>query len=212
MSADVAQAVEHYRELAPRYDHFTRRINRIRTAAIARLELRAGDTVLDAGCGTGWCFAQLASRIGTGGRLLAFDPSREMLEIARRRELPARPRIDLMLATAEEARLPQAPDAILFSYTHDLIRSRRALENLFGQARAGARVAATSTKLYGRLLFPANWYLRVTHRKYITNFDGFAQPWSVLAEYLDDFHVETNPFTQHYVATGRLRAAVAQEA
>ena len=207
MSADVDQAVAHYRELAPRYDHFTRRINRIRSAAIERLALAPGETVLDAGCGTGWCFDPLARKVGANGRIVAFDPSREMLEIARQRALAVRPRMDLMIATAEEVRLPHAPDAILFSYTHDLIRSRRALENLFAQARPGARVAATSTKLYGRLLFPANWYLRVTHRKYITNFDGFAAPWSVLAGYLDDFHVETNPFTQHYVAVGRLKAA-----
>ena len=205
MSADVEQAVAHYRELAPRYDHFTRRINRIRTAAIERLDLRAGETVLDAGCGTGWCFEQLARKVGAGGRLIAFDPSREMLEIAQARVLEVKPKMDLMIATAEEVRLPHAPHAILFSYTHDLIRSPRALENLFRQARPGARVAATSTKLYGRLLFPANWYLRVTHRKYITNFDGLAAPWSVLAGYLDDFHVETNPFTQHYVAVGRLK-------
>ena len=206
MSADVEQAVAHYRELAPRYDHFTRRINRIRTLAIERLDLHAGETVLDAGCGTGWCFELLARKVGAGGRLVAFDPSHEMMEIARARELPVKPPMDLMSAAAETVRLPYAPDAILFSYTHDLIRSRRALENLFSQSRPGARVAATSTKLYGRLLFPANWYLRVTHRKYITDFDGFAAPWSLLAGYLDDFHVETNPFTQHYVAFGRVKA------
>jgi len=101
--------------------------------------------------------------------------------------------------------LPAAPDAILFSYTHDLIRSSRALDNLFSQARPGARVAATSTKLYARWLFPANWYLRATHRGYITNFDGFAAPWSLLATRLDDFRVETGALTQHYVATGRVR-------
>jgi SAM-dependent methyltransferase len=204
-SADVERAVAHYRDLAPRYDRFTRRINRIRTIAIERLELRAGETVLDAGCGTGWCFEQLATRVGPGGRLVAFDPSPEMLDIARGRRLSVAPQLDLMLGTAETIRLPHVPHAILFSYTHDLIRSRGALDNLFGQARPGTRVAATSTKLYGRLLFPANWYLRMTHRKYITNFDGLAAPWSVLAGYLDDFHVETSPFTQHYVAVGRLK-------
>ena len=96
-------------------------------------------------------------------------------------------------------------DAILFSYTHDLIRSPAALANLLRQARPGARVAATSTKLYAPWLFPANWYLRWSHRAYITNFESFDAPWSLLAEYLDDFRVETGPFTQHYVATGRVR-------
>ena len=113
--------------------------------------------------------------------------------------------MDLLRTTAEDARLPAAADAVLFSYTHDLINSRTALDNLFGQVRPGAKIAATSTKLYARWLVPANWYLRVTHRGYITNFEGFEAPWALLATYLDDFRVDTGPFTQHYVATGRVR-------
>jgi ubiquinone/menaquinone biosynthesis C-methylase UbiE len=163
--------------------------------------------VLDAGCGTGWCFPHIAERVGPAGRIVAFDPSPEMLAIARTRLAgPDVAQVDLMCTTAEEAVLPATPDAILFSYTHDLIRSERALGNLLGQARPGARVAATSTKLYAPWLFPANWYLRYSHRGYITNFDSFAAPWSLLAEYLDDFEVATGPMTQHYVATGRVRA------
>ncbi|HEX4780612.1 MAG TPA: methyltransferase domain-containing protein [Usitatibacter sp.] len=201
--ADLGRAVSHYRDLAPRYDHFTRRINRIRERAIEALGLEPGDIVLDAGCGTGWCLPRLAERVGPSGRVLGFDPSPEMLAIAHAR--PGAQEAQLLEAAAETVRLPAAPDAILFSYTHDLIRSRAALENLFSQARPGARIAATSTKLYAPWLFPANWYLRVTHRGYITNFESFAEPWSLLAGYLEDFRVSTGPMTQHYVATGRVR-------
>ena len=206
--ADLQQAVAHYRELAPRYDHFTRRINRIRERAIDALRLEAGQSVLDAGCGTGWCFPRLASKVGPRGTIVAFDPSPEMLAVAHTR-LPASAlhRLHLIQAPAESVHLPAPVDAILFSYTHDLIRSRQALENVLSQAKPGARVAATSTKLYAPWLFPANWYLRATHRSYITNFESFAQPWSLLATYLDDFQVSTGPFTQHYVATGRVRSA-----
>lgn len=203
-TADLERSVEHYRSLAPRYDHFTRRINRIRMRTIEALRLAPGETVLDAGCGTGWCLPPLAARVGTSGRVIGFDPSPEMLEIARSRAV-GETRVDLLLATGEQARLPAPADAILFSYTHDLIRSPRALANLLAQARPGARVAATSTKLYAPWLFPANWYLRLTHRGYITNFEGFEAPWSLLAERLDDFHVDTAGWTQHYVATGRVR-------
>ncbi len=201
--ADLDEAVAHYRDLAPRYDRRTRRINVVRERAIAALRLRPGQTVLDAGCGTGWCFGALSAAIGAQGRVIAFDPSQDMLAVAGHRLVAAR--LDLIEATGENIVLPAAPDAILFSYTHDLIRSSRALDNLFSQARPGARVAATSTKLYARWLFPANWYLRATHRGYITNFDGFAAPWSLLATRLDDFRVETGALTQHYVATGRVR-------
>ena len=209
---DLGRALEHYRDLAPRYDRSTRRIDTIRLRAIEALGLRAGETVLDAGCGTGWCLPHLALGVSPGGEVLGFDPSAEMLAQARQRvarqAIPAR----LQQAAAESVRLPAAPDAILFSYTHDLIRSTDALENLFAQARPGARVAATSTKLYAPWLLPANWYLRVTHRGYITEFDGFAAPWSRMAGYLEDFLVRTGPFTQHYVATGRLRAQFAKKA
>jgi arsenite methyltransferase len=204
--ADLARAVEHYRELAPRYDHFTRRINRIRGRAIDALGLAPGETVLDAGCGTGWCVPALAMKVGSRGRVIGFDPSPEMLAIAHSRlDAQASQRVTLLENSAEKVVLPATPDAILFSYTHDLIRSRAALENVLRQARPGARVAATSTKLYAPWLFPANWYLRYSHRSYITNFDALEAPWSLLADYLDDFQVSTGPMTQHYVATGRVR-------
>jgi ubiquinone/menaquinone biosynthesis C-methylase UbiE len=204
-AAKVDESVAHYRDLAPRYDHRTRRINRIREEAIAALALQPGETVLDAGCGTGWCFPRLAEAVGASGHIVAFDPSPEMLAVARGRLPPGGVAMDVLLATGEQVRLPATPDAILFSYTHDLIRSRAALRNLFGQSRPGARVAATSTKLYAPWLFPANWYLRHSHRGYIGNFEGFAAPWSLLAELLDDFRVDTHGLTQHYVATGRVR-------
>jgi demethylmenaquinone methyltransferase/2-methoxy-6-polyprenyl-1,4-benzoquinol methylase len=209
--ADLGRAVAHYRGLAARYDHYTRRINSIRERAIAALRLRPGETVLDAGCGTGWCLQQMAKAVGPHGHAIGFDPSPEMLAIARELRLGGAlaSRVDLIHATAQEVRLPRPVDAILFSYTHDVIRSREALENLFAQARPGARVAATSTKLYARWLFPANWYLRISHRAYITNFESFDAPWSLLATMLDDFRVATGPFTQHYVATGRVRAQAA---
>jgi len=207
--ADLVRAVAHYRDLAPRYDHYTRRINAIRERAVDALALRPGETALDAGCGTGWCLQRLAQRVGNSGSVIGFDPSPEMLGVAQLRSASAGAPVFLLEAAGQEVKLPRAVDAILFSYTHDLIRSREALENLFAQAKPGARVAATSTKLYARWLFPANWYLRVTHRAYITNFDSFEAPWSLLATMLDDFHVSTGPFTQHYVATGRVRAQVA---
>jgi demethylmenaquinone methyltransferase/2-methoxy-6-polyprenyl-1,4-benzoquinol methylase len=211
--ADLNESLEHYRDLAPRYDRRTRFIDAIRDRTIAALGLQPGQTVLDAGCGTGWCIPRLARLVGSSGRVMAFDPSPEMLAVASGRGTQdSAPPIDLLLATAEDVVLPHPADAILFSYTHDLIRSRTALGNLLRQVRPGARVAATSTKLYAPWLAPMNWYLRVTHRGYITNFEGFEAPWSVLANYLDDFRVQTGPFTQHYVATGRVRSEFSQAA
>ena len=202
--ADLERSLEHYRLLAPGYDAATRRIDRIRERAIDALDLCRGETVVDAGCGTGWALPRIAARIGPTGHIVAFDPSPEMLARARQRSVGCP--VDFVEATGETVRLPRRADAILFSYTHDMIRSPAALANLFAQLAPGARVAATSTKLYARWLFPANWFVRWRPRGYITDFESFDAPWSLLAAQLDDFSVQTGPFTQHYVARGHVRA------
>src|SRR5215218_7763775 len=52
--------------------------------AVARLELRGDETVLDAGCGTGEVTATLLERLPQG-RVVALDGSQQMLDAARER-------------------------------------------------------------------------------------------------------------------------------
>jgi trans-aconitate 2-methyltransferase len=52
--------------------------------AVARLELRGDETVLDAGCGTGEVTATLLERLPRG-RVIALDGSQQMLDAARER-------------------------------------------------------------------------------------------------------------------------------
>jgi SAM-dependent methyltransferase len=47
-------------------------------------ELRAGDTVLDLGCGAGFDSSLAARRVGPGGKVIAVDFATEMIEKARR--------------------------------------------------------------------------------------------------------------------------------
>lgn len=63
---------------------FMGRPGRIRAAAVERLRLREGDTVLEVGCGTGRNFRHLQRAIGAEGRLVGFDYSGEMLAAANR--------------------------------------------------------------------------------------------------------------------------------
>jgi len=204
--ADLGRAIASYRALAPRYDARTHRIDEVRRRAIEALGLRPGDTVLDAGCGTGWCLGPLMALVGESGRVIAFDPSPEMLALARSRLDGAAARATFIESSGQTVALPAAPDAILFSFTHDLVCSAVALDNVLGQARPGARVAAVGTKLYAPWLFPANWIVRMRHRGYITDFASLGAPWAGLAARLDDFRLVAGPFTQHYIATGRVRA------
>ncbi len=128
-----------------------------------------------------------------------------MLALARARvRQHALDNVDLQAATGENALIPVPPDAILFSYTHDLIRSRIALQNIFRQARKGTRVVAASTKLFPPWFFVGNWYLRYTHRVTIKNFEGFDRPWSLLAEACANHSVKTTVPGSRYLFVGTL--------
>lgn len=50
--------------------------------------VRAGDRVLDVGCGTGVLARAAQSRTGTSGRVVGLDPNPGMLAVARRAEAP----------------------------------------------------------------------------------------------------------------------------
>ena len=161
--------------------------------------------MLDAGCGTGWCIPYLAHAVGAGGKVIGFDPSAEMLAIARHRLAQAGVNNALLLASdTVDIELPHAPHAILFSYTHDLLQSRAALDRVFAQAASGARVVACGTKRFPALLWPANVYQRYSHRHYITAFEGLNCPWALLATYLEGFRVDSVFPGNKYLASGRL--------
>jgi demethylmenaquinone methyltransferase/2-methoxy-6-polyprenyl-1,4-benzoquinol methylase len=206
MLADRARSVADYAQLAARYDRRTRLIDKVRRRAVAALALRAGETVIDAGCGTGFAFAPIEAGIGARGRLLAFDHSPELLGISRARVAQAGwGNVTLVQASAESARFDAPADALLFSYVHDILQSAAALDNLLGQAKPGARIALCSTKLWPWWGAPVNWYLRLTHLHYITNMENFERPWAKLAPRLADFRVQVQwPPGWRYLATGRV--------
>jgi len=54
-------------------------------AAMAALNPRAGEHVLDIGCGAGETSLELAAAVGPGGEVTGVDISRTLLEVARRR-------------------------------------------------------------------------------------------------------------------------------
>ncbi len=206
MNAHVDHAQQLYAALAPSYDDDTRFITGIRHQAIDALNLRPGETVLDAGCGTGWCLPMLSQQVGPAGKVIGFEPSPDMLALAAARVNRCMlANTQLLSASGDTVALDSRPDAILFSYTHDLIRSRTALARVLSQARSGTRIVATGTKLFPAWFLPGNWYLRYTHRVTITNFEGLERPWTLLAEYCEQHTVEVTVPGSRYLFTGTLR-------
>ncbi|ATW53020.1 class I SAM-dependent methyltransferase [Streptomyces peucetius] len=77
-------------------------------AAVGEVGLRAGDTVLDAGCGTGRALEPLRSAVGPAGTVLGVDLTPEMLRAAR---LAGRDRSGRLLL-ADVGRLPLRTGAL----------------------------------------------------------------------------------------------------
>jgi len=75
-----------YGAWAPIYDWFARAtasIGGVRDGCARALDLEAGDTVVDFGCGPGVNFPALREAVGPDGRVVGVDVTRPMLERAR---------------------------------------------------------------------------------------------------------------------------------
>jgi len=206
VSSDAAQpqtTLDKYRDLAADYDRRTRRLQPYRERAIQRLLLRSGETVLDVACGTGANFSLLEKYVGPRGRIVGVDLSPEMLECARERADHHRWRnVDLIEGSAEELAIDGGVDAALFSFTHDVLRSRAAVTNVLGNLVPGGRVAAAGSKWAPRWAWPVNLVVRATARRYVTTYEGFRRPWSRLEDEAGPLHVESLAFGAVYVASG----------
>jgi acyl dehydratase/ubiquinone/menaquinone biosynthesis C-methylase UbiE len=193
-----------YRRVAGSFDLSTAWLEPYRRRAVSQLRLQPGDVVLDVGCGTGMSFEPIQAAIGPTGRLVGVEPSPEMLAAAHARVGDAGwDNVTLLEARAEEAALPGPADAVLFAFTHDVVRSPEALANVLGQVRPGGRLAAAGPKwsAFAPQLNPLVWQVA---RQFVTTFDGFRRPWAELERAVPDLAVEEAYFGCVYLAWGKV--------
>ena len=85
-------------------------------AAIDSADPRAGESVLDVGCGCGATVLELARRVRPGGRVVGVDVSRAMLELASERvQAEGLPAVTLHLADAATYSFREAEFDLAFS-------------------------------------------------------------------------------------------------
>ena len=162
-----------------------------REQCVGKLVLRAGETVLDVGCGTGLSFPALENGVGAEGRIIGIDHSPEQLVNAR--ALAARrgwQNITLLDSAVEDAQIPAIADAALFSFTHDIMRTPSALQNIVRSLKDGGHIVAV-----GRMWAPwwrllTNWRTWRLARNFVTTFEGFHEPWSHLEGLVSSLEAE----------------------
>jgi demethylmenaquinone methyltransferase/2-methoxy-6-polyprenyl-1,4-benzoquinol methylase len=192
-----------YARDAADYDRRTSAFARYREMVVDVLPLRPGDTVIDAGCGTGLCFAAVQERIGPDGVLVGVDAAPDMLDVADRVAAEGWSNVVLTCGSLETAELPVA-DHALFCAVHDILQSGSALDNVLGHLRPGATVAAGGGKWGPAWAIGLNASVLALHSPYVRDFAGFDRPWTYLAERVPDLAVREVAIGAGYVATGRV--------
>jgi ubiquinone/menaquinone biosynthesis C-methylase UbiE len=209
---DPDEARHRYDDMAGAYDRqvgqqagrFGRYEEGVRKRAVAAAALQPGQTVIDAGCGTGASFARLVAAVGPHGRVVGVDQSSGMLAVADRRIATAGwPNVDIVESPVEDAELPAA-DAAFFFLTHDLMRTPAALDNVTAAVRPGGRVVAAGAQRPSLWLGPIALAAGLVMRRYVTTRDGLARPWDLLAARLEDVTADSILLGALYVMVGRL--------
>jgi ubiquinone/menaquinone biosynthesis C-methylase UbiE len=198
-----------YRKRAAAYDGRCGPTWPIRERAVAALHLQPGQRVLDVGCGTGLSLALLRERVGGDGSVYGCDQSPDMLAHARRRVAEAGwANVQLVESAAQGLKLPEPVDALLFHYTHDILRSPAAIERLLALARPGARVAIAGIKYFPRWLAPLNLWVYYKNYGYNGAPGQLAAPWDGIAPRLSGWQCRATQWGMGYLAVGQVGACL----
>jgi trans-aconitate 2-methyltransferase len=144
-------------------------------SVLDRLPLAGGETVLDAGCGSGRVTAMLIERLPSG-RVVAVDGSPSM--VAKVGEV-LRPGDEALVADLTELELPEPVDAVFSSAVFHWVLDH---ERLFARIRAalkpGGHFAAQCGGAGNIERLRRNSGEVAAHEPYVEHFEGFGQPWN----------------------------------
>lgn len=180
IAAQYDRLARHYRLIEPLFLLFPS----ARRKAVAALELKPGDTVLELGAGTGRNLPYLVDAVGPEGAVIAVDASAGMLAEARR--LVVRrgwSNVELIEGDAARLELDREVDAVLFSLSYSVLpEPEAALARAWERMRPSARLVVMDAGLpdnrLGRFLRPA---ARIPGGVVLG--DPHARPWDDLAAY-----------------------------
>ena len=102
-------------------------------------------------------------------------------------------------------RLPGRADAVLFNYTHDILRTPAAVDNLMGQAKPGATIAIAGMKFFPWWTGPLNLLPWLKNRPYNARPADLWHAWDLIERWCDGFERASTQWGMGYIAHGRRR-------
>jgi demethylmenaquinone methyltransferase/2-methoxy-6-polyprenyl-1,4-benzoquinol methylase len=179
-----------------------------RRRAVDALQLEAGATVVEIGCGTGLNFNLLQQRIGPEGRIIGVDLTDAMLEQARQRCVERGWRnVELVQSSAADYEFPSGIDGVLSTFALTLEPNYEAV------IASGARALKQDGRwVVADLRVPDNWLAHLAPllvflvRPFAVSMAITRRhPWEAMQRQLDGFHYGERYFGAVYIASGKPR-------
>ena len=115
--------------------------------------VKPGMTVIDVGCGVGWFSIPMAKMVGDGGRVIAVDLQRQMLDMLRRRAEKAGAAERVETHQCERNRLgldahTNADFALVFAMLHEVPDKQRLLSEVHNSLNPGGKLLLSEPPLH----------------------------------------------------------------
>lgn len=183
-------------------------IKPVRQKAVKLLNLKQGDRVLDAGCGSGGSFPYLYKSVGPQGEVIGVEISPRTTTNTRKRISKNEwKNVHVIEADARRVNLTGKFDGLLMFAAPDVFASEDALSNIFPNLKENARVAIFGAKISNRRFgWILNGLLRLAFAK--LSFPSTPkmenEPWTRLQERLVQINIEEYFFGWMFLAWGHV--------